>query len=217
MAKKIDRSRIEAGRFELPKKLAFLLDEKVDFLSIADKDGAWTVELPVAALQKLVKTKAQLKALKADHKLATTDSASALDAAETAHTGTRQALAKAEQRIRALEKKLAAAQAAAAAPAPVPAPAAVAPKAAAKGARKAKPQVTYPPAPPAEPQAAATADTPAPAGDAATAAAADAPADTAPDAAANGATNATPDTAPDAVAEPARQPGSEPTSPDRAA
>lgn len=145
MAKKIDRSRIEAGRFDLPKKLAFLLEDKVDFNSIADRDGEWTVELPLSALQKLVRSKAQLKALKAEHKLAAGTQADAQAAAEAEHGSTRAALAKAEQRIRALEKKLAAAAAAAATAAAAP-PAAAPTAPSAKPARKPKavPRVTYP-------------------------------------------------------------------------
>ncbi|MCR5864187.1 hypothetical protein [Aquincola sp. J276] len=144
MAKKIDRSRIEAGRFDLPKKLAFLLEDKVDFHSIAERDGEWTVEMPASALQKLLRSKAQLKALKAEHKLATGGHAEALAAVEAEHGGTRAALSKAEQRIRALEKKLAAATATA----PMPAADASVAKAGkpgrGTGGRKAVPSVTYP-------------------------------------------------------------------------
>ncbi|AKJ29433.1 hypothetical protein [Caldimonas brevitalea] len=107
MAKKIDRARVEAGRVELPKKLAFLTAEKVDFSSVTDKDGDWSVELPAAALQKLVKSRNELKAVKADHKKAAAQQASLVDAEKAAHEETRQALAKAERRIKALEKKLA--------------------------------------------------------------------------------------------------------------
>lgn len=121
MAKKIDRTRIEAGRFELPKKLAFLMEEKVDFVSVTDKDGDWTVELPVAAVKKLLKARTDLKAVKAEHKLAGGQSAAALAAAEAGHNETREALAKAERRIRALEKKL---QTPAPTPAAQPTPAA---------------------------------------------------------------------------------------------
>ena len=121
MAKKIDRTRIEAGRFELPKKLAFLMEERVEFVSVTDKDGDWTVELPVAAVKKLLKARTDLKAVKAEHKLAGGQSAAALAAADAGHNETREALAKAERRIRALEKKL---QTAAPAPAAQPSPAA---------------------------------------------------------------------------------------------
>lgn len=158
MAKKIDRSRIEAGRFALPKKLAFLLEDKVDFLSVADKDGDWTVEVQAGALQKLVRSKAQLKALKAEHKLATGGHADALAAAEAEHGGTRAALAKAEQRIRALEKKLAAATVAAAAPSADAKVGKPARSARAVKPVKAVPSVTYPHA---DAQPAAEVDAPA--------------------------------------------------------
>lgn len=143
MPKKIDRSRIEAGRFVLPNKLAFLLDDKVDFLSVAERDGEWAVELPAAALRKLVRGKTELKALKAQHKLDTGSHADALAAAEAGQGETRAALAKAEQRIRALEKKLA--TAAAAAGGTGPAAKTVAPRRSSRPV----PQVTYP-HPPAE-------------------------------------------------------------------
>lgn len=137
MAKKIDRARIESGKVELPKKLAYLTSEKVDFLSIVDKDGQWTVELPAAALQKLVKAKADLKSSKAEGKKAAADQAAALLAEKDAHEATRQELAKAVRRVKALEKKL---QAAASAPAPAPVPAkAEAPAASAAATAEAAP------------------------------------------------------------------------------
>ena len=66
MAKKIDRSRIDDGRFELPRKLRFLTESAVDYQSVTDRDGDWSVELSAGALQRLVKSKADLKALKAE-------------------------------------------------------------------------------------------------------------------------------------------------------
>lgn len=170
MAKKIDRARIESGKVELPKKLAYLTGEKVDFLSITDKEGQWSVELSAGALQKLVKAKAELKSSKADGKKAATEQATALQAEKDAHEATRQELAKAARRIKALEKKL---QPVAAAPAPVAAPAlapvpAAAPapavKAAAKPAKAKKaPKPAAAPAPAKVEAPTAAADIPAPA------------------------------------------------------
>lgn len=68
MAKKIDRSRIEAGKVELPKKLAFLTTDKIDYLAVHDRDGEFSVELPAAALAKLVKANSELKVLKGEMK-----------------------------------------------------------------------------------------------------------------------------------------------------
>ncbi|MCW7540907.1 hypothetical protein OOT46_24095 [Aquabacterium sp. A7-Y] len=107
MAKKIDRARIEAGRVELPKKLGFLIADKVEFNTVTDKDGEWTVEMSAGALQKLVKSRSELKALKAESKKAAALQAREVDAEKLAHEETRQALAKAERRIATLEKKLA--------------------------------------------------------------------------------------------------------------
>lgn len=109
MAKKIDRSRIDAGLFELPRKLGFLTESGVDYQSVTDRDGDWSVELSAGALQRLVKSKADLKALKAQQKTALASSASELAQERTAHEETRTALAKAERRIKAIEKKLASA------------------------------------------------------------------------------------------------------------
>lgn len=124
MAKKIDRSRIEAGRFEIPKKLAFLRDDNVDYVAINDKDGGeWTVEISSSALSRLVKAKRDLKSAKGEHKTALSEQAAMTQAAEAQHAETRDALAKAERRIKALEKKLANTVAAPAAGASAPEPA----------------------------------------------------------------------------------------------
>ena len=106
MTKRIERSRIESGKVELPRKLGFLTAEKVDFLSVTDRNGEFSVEMPVAALSKLVKAKSELKALKGERKSVDAGHASALDAERDAHAETRAALAKAERRLKALTKKL---------------------------------------------------------------------------------------------------------------
>jgi hypothetical protein len=106
MTKKIERSRIESGKVELPRKLGFLTTEKVDFLSVTDRDGEFSVEMPVAALSKLVKAKGELKALKSERKSDAAGHASALGTEKDAHAETRAALAKAERRIKALTKRL---------------------------------------------------------------------------------------------------------------
>jgi predicted nucleic acid-binding Zn-ribbon protein len=116
MAKRIERSRIESGRIELPRKLAFLIEQGVDFISLTERDGNYTVELSADALKKLVKAKADLKALKTDQKKAVSEQMAALDAEKAAHEEARATLAKAERRVKALEKKLAAAPEQASAP-----------------------------------------------------------------------------------------------------
>ena len=80
--------------------------DKVDFLSVTDRDGELSVEMPVAALSKLVKAKAELKARKGERKADAAGHVSALQAERDAHTETQAALAKAERRIKALTKKL---------------------------------------------------------------------------------------------------------------
>lgn len=65
MAKKIERSRVEAGKAELPRKLEFLSSEKVDYLLVLERDGDFSVEVPAGALAKLVKSRGELKAMKA--------------------------------------------------------------------------------------------------------------------------------------------------------
>lgn len=106
MAKRIERSRIESGKVELPRRLGFLTADRVDFLSVTDRDGEFSVEMAVAALSRLVKAKAELKALKGEQKLAAAGQATALQAEKQAHAETQAALAKAERRIKSLTKKL---------------------------------------------------------------------------------------------------------------
>jgi len=106
MAKRIERSRIESGKVELPRKLGFLTADKVDFLSVTDRDGEFSVEMPVPALSRLVKAKTELRALKGQRKSAAVGQATALQAEKDAHAETQAALAKAERRIKSLTKKL---------------------------------------------------------------------------------------------------------------
>lgn len=106
MAKRIDRSRVDSGKFELPKKLSFLTSEKVDFTALIDNDGSYDVVIPATVLAKLVKTKGELKALKAEQKQVASGHAAALEAEKTAHGNTQVALAKAERSLKKLHKRL---------------------------------------------------------------------------------------------------------------
>jgi hypothetical protein len=106
MTKRIERSRIESGKVELPRKLGFLIADKVDFQSVTDRNGEFSVEMPVAALSKLIKAKGELKAFKGEQRSAAAGHASALQAEKNAHAETQAAVAKAERRIKALMKKL---------------------------------------------------------------------------------------------------------------
>jgi hypothetical protein len=125
MTKKIERSRVEAGKAELPKKVSFLSTEKVDYLLVLDREGELSVEVPAAALAKLVKARGELKLQKGAQKQADAAAAAALAAEKEAHQVTQAALAKAERRVKSLEKKLEASSAQAAPiPAAAPAPAA---------------------------------------------------------------------------------------------
>ena len=144
MTKKIERSRVEAGKAELPRKVSFLSTEKVDYVLVFDRNGDLSVEVPAAALAKLVKARGELKALKGAQKQADATAGAALASEKEAHQATQAALAKAERRIKSLEKKLEASTdkpaapapaAAAAAPASAPAPAANAKSASKKSAK----------------------------------------------------------------------------------
>ena len=143
--KKIDRSRVDSGKVQLPKKLAFLTTEKVDYLSVTDRDGDFTVELPLAALAKLIKGRAELKALKADQKTAGKTHGDALAVEKAAHAETQSSLAKAERKVKSLTK--AATPVLAPAPSPAPAASAVAPSkptTPAKAKKAAKPLEAWP-------------------------------------------------------------------------
>jgi hypothetical protein len=102
MARRIDRSRIESGKVALPRQLAFLIEQKIDFLSLIERDGEYTVELPVAALRRLAKAKADVKALKASQKQATGGHESALAAERDAHAATLRELASAMRKLKQL-------------------------------------------------------------------------------------------------------------------
>jgi hypothetical protein len=106
MTKKIERSRVEAGKAELPKKVSFLGTEKVDYLLVIDRDGDLSVEVAAAALAKLVKARGELKERKAAQKQSDAAAAAALALEKEAHLVTQAALDKAERRVKALEKKL---------------------------------------------------------------------------------------------------------------
>jgi len=68
--RRIKRELVDSGKKELPKKLAFLLRDNVDFLAVThyEDEDAWTVEISAAALQSLVRKKIELKVLKAGQK-----------------------------------------------------------------------------------------------------------------------------------------------------
>lgn len=106
--RKIDRARIESGRAEMPKALAFLGAGKIDYVSINDRDGSgdWSVEVPAKALKKLAKVAEDAKALKSQHKQASATASQALETERQAHATTQEALDKAERRVKQLEKKL---------------------------------------------------------------------------------------------------------------
>ena len=73
--KRTRKDQIDSGKKELPRKLAFLGEMKVDFLSFAhDEDtGETTVELTAAAVKALARKGADLKELKASQKDFTAD------------------------------------------------------------------------------------------------------------------------------------------------
>lgn len=111
MAKRIDKARIDAGKVQLPRKLGFLTEQKVDYLSVTDRDGEFTVELSVSALNKLVKARNDLKALKADQKTAAAGHESNLAQEREAHEATKRELASAQRKLKKLKPAEAAAPA----------------------------------------------------------------------------------------------------------
>jgi hypothetical protein len=136
MTKKIERSRVEAGKADLPRKVSFLSTERVDYLLVFDRSGDLSVEVSAAALAKLVKARGELKALKGAQKQADAAAGAALASEKEAHQETQAVLAKAERRIKSLEKKLEASRDKPAAPAAVAPASAPAPAAGAKSASK---------------------------------------------------------------------------------
>ena len=115
--KRIRRDQVDTGKKELPRKLEFLRELKVDFLSFAhdDETGETTVELTAATAKALARKGADLKELKASQKdllkqaalvpalLADREQLAALHETSAA---TSESLRKAERRIKALEKEL---------------------------------------------------------------------------------------------------------------
>ena len=115
--KRIRRDQVETGKKELPRKLAFLRELKVDFLSFAhdDETGETTVEVTAAAAKAMARKGADLKELKASQKdllkqaalvpalLADRDQLAALHETSAA---TSETLRLAQRRIKALEKEL---------------------------------------------------------------------------------------------------------------
>jgi len=115
--KRIRRDQIETGKKELPRKLEFLRELKVDFLSFAhdDETGETTVEVTASAAKAMARKGVDLKELKASQKdllkqaalvpalLADRDQLTALRETSAA---TSETLRKAERRIKALERDL---------------------------------------------------------------------------------------------------------------
>lgn len=115
--KRIRKDQIDSGKKELPRKLAFLGDMKVDFLSFAhDEDtGEATVELAAAAVKALARKGVDLKDLKASQKDLARQAAlvpalqadrEQLAALRETSAAAAEELRKALRRIKALEKEL---------------------------------------------------------------------------------------------------------------
>ena len=115
--KRTRKDQIDSGKKELPRKLEFLRDLKVDFLSFAHDDatGEITVELTAASVKALARKGVELKELKASQKdlvkqvaqvpalLADREQLAALRETSAA---TDDALRTAQRRVKALEKQL---------------------------------------------------------------------------------------------------------------
>jgi len=115
--KRTQKDQIDAGKKELPRKLEFLRDLKVDFLSFAHDDatGEMTVELTAAAVKALARKGVDLKELKASQKdlakqVALVPALHAdreqLTALRESSATTDEELRKAQRRVKALEKQL---------------------------------------------------------------------------------------------------------------
>jgi len=115
--KRTRKDQIDSGKKELPRKLEFLRDLKVDFLSFAHDDatGEITVELTAASVKALARKGVELKELKASQKdlikqaalvpelLADREQLTALRETSAATNGE---LRRAERHVKALEKEL---------------------------------------------------------------------------------------------------------------
>jgi len=115
--KRTRKDQIDSGKKELPRKLAFLHDMKVDFLSIAHDEATdeHSVELSATALKAMTRKVADLKDLKASHKDVAKQAAlvpellkdrEQLLALREASDAADEVMRKALRRIKALEKEL---------------------------------------------------------------------------------------------------------------
>jgi hypothetical protein len=114
---RIREVQVDAGKKDLPKKAAFLVEGKVDFVAVSHDEGTdeWTVELPLAAARQLVRKAADLKQLKAGQKVLANAAAlvpelkkdrEALVALRESSSGTEVDLKNATRRVKLLEKAL---------------------------------------------------------------------------------------------------------------
>lgn len=115
--KRTRKDQIDSGKKELPRKLAFLAEMKVDYLSVAhDEDtGEMTVELTAAAVKALARKGVDLKELKASQKDLAQQAAlvpalqadrEQLAALRETSAAAAEELRKAQRRVKALEKEL---------------------------------------------------------------------------------------------------------------
>ena len=111
------KDQIDSGKKEFPRKLEFLRDLKVDFLSFAHDDatGEITVELTAAAVKALARKGFDLKELKASQKDLAKQAAlvpelqadrEQLTALRESAGAIKEELRTAQRRVKALEKKL---------------------------------------------------------------------------------------------------------------
>lgn len=116
-AKRTRKEQIDAGKRELPKKLSFLQEQKVDYLSIThdEASGELTVELGAAAVKALARKASELKELKAGQKELAKQAAlvpellkdrEQLIELRAASDAADEVMRKALRRIKALEKQL---------------------------------------------------------------------------------------------------------------
>ena len=115
--KRIKKDQVDAGKKELPKKLAFLTEGKIDYANVGHDESTddWTVELPLAAIRGLARKAAELKELKRAQKEVTQQAAlvpalqkdrAELIALRETTADTDALLRKATRRVTALEKQL---------------------------------------------------------------------------------------------------------------
>ncbi|MCW7541608.1 hypothetical protein OOT46_27780 [Aquabacterium sp. A7-Y] len=115
--KRIKKEQVDAGKKELPRKLAYLQEEKIDYEAVTHNEDTdeWSVEMSSVAFRALARKRAELKELKAEQRDLVRQAAlvpelqkdrEQLAALREQSEATQSELRKALRRIKLLEKAL---------------------------------------------------------------------------------------------------------------